>query len=174
MEEKEIWKDIEGYEELYKVSNFGNVKSLNYRHTGKEKTLKVGKHRDDYLYVNLYKDGKMKSHSVHRLVAIAFIPNPYGLPEVNHIDEDKENNKASNLEWCTSKYNSNYGTRTQKISKPVIAIHKINGLILEFPSAHEAERQLGINHRHICACCKGKLNSCGGFYWMYKNNNDAE
>ena len=110
----EIWKDIEGYENLYQVSNLGRVKSLNYNHTGKEKIMKAKKDKG-YLRVQLYKDGKPKFYSVHRLVATSFLPNPNNLSQVNHIDEDKSNNIVDNLEWCSAKYNSNYGTRIQRI-----------------------------------------------------------
>ena len=166
--EKEIWKDIEGYEGLYKVSNIGRVKSLKY---GKERILKGSKDSNGYLQVSLYKEGKMKTYRVHRLVAEVFLENPENLPEVNHLSEDKTDNSLENLEWCTSQYNCNYGTRNkrmaEKLSKPVIAIDKITGLIVEFPSALEAERQTGIYQTNITQCCKGKHKSCGGFYWMY-------
>ena len=174
----EIWKDIEGYEGLYQVSNRGNVKSLNYRHTGKEGILKAGKDKDSYLQVNLWKDGKMKTYKVHQLVAQAFLSNPQGYKELNHKDEDKTNNRADNLEWCSRSYNINYGTRNERVAenqcKPIIGIDKVTGLIVEFPSAHEAERKFGINNGNIIRCCQGKLNSCGGFYWMYVSIDDAE
>ena len=174
---EEIFKDIEGYEGKYQTSNRGNVKSLNYRGTGKEKILKPQKTGDSYLQVHLYLDGKGKFYLVHRLVAQAFLPNPDNLPEVNHKDENPKNNNVDNLEWCTSKYNSNYGTRNQrvaeKISKPILAIDKRTGLILKFVSSIEAERETGIDHSSIIKCCKGKMNSCGGFYWMYADA-DAE
>ena len=163
--EKEIWKDIVGYEGLYKVSNMGRVKSLKY---GKERILKPQKDRSGYLVVGLWKDGKRKWYLMHRLVATIFCENPHGFKEVNHIDENKTNNYADNLEWCSRSYNINYGTRIQKISKPIIGIDRVTGLIVEFTSAHEAERQTGIAQSTICACCKGKRSSCGGFYWMYK------
>ena len=170
--EKEIWKDIEDYEGRYQVSNMGNAKSLNYRRTGKERILKTRKTSDGYLLVTLYKDGKMKTYYVHRLVATAFCENPEGYTEINHIDQDKTNNKVDNLEFCSRSYNINYGTRNkriaEKLGKPVIAIDKRTGLILEFPSALEAERETGIANGSIIQCCKGKRNSAGGFYWMYK------
>ena len=171
--EKEIWKDIEGYEGLYKVSNMGNVKSLKY---GKERILKAGKNRGGYLYVFLYKDGKAKNYTVHKLVGNAFLSNPQGYKELNHKDEDKTNNCVDNLEWCSRLYNNTYNDRAKKagkkigkkLSKPVIAIDKRTGLVLEFSSALEAERETGIANGNIIQCCKGKRNSCGGFYWMYK------
>lgn len=158
----EEWKPIKGYEGLYEVSNLGRVKSLNYLHTGKEGILKANKDNDGYLYVNLYKNNKMKSCTIHRLVAIAFVENPEGYNEVNHIDKNRENSKASNLEWCSRQYNVDYSQ-----SKAVIGIDKVSGLIVEFISAKEAARQIGIDNGNISKCCKGKRNSAGGFLWFY-------
>ena len=191
MEEKEIWKDIKGFEGKYQVSNMGNVKSLErtvwnsargYYKTVHERILKGRKTGNDYLQVLLSKDGKAKGYLVHRLVASAFCENPHGFKEVNHIDEDKTNNCADNLEFCSRSYNMTYNDRAKKVgkkvaeklSKPVLAIDKRTGLIVEFLSAHEAERKLGIAQQNICACLKGKRNSAGNFYWMYANNDDAE
>ena len=190
----EEWKDIEGYEGLYMVSNLGNVKSLNYRHTGKEKILKAGKNNCGYLYVSLCKENTKKTCTIHRLVAIAFCENSHGYKEVNHISEDKTDNRAENLEWCSRSYNMTYNGRAKKVaeklrgkkqtkehikkrvekkSKPVYGINKVSGLIVEFPSAKEAERTLGINNSHIIACCKGKrYKSAGGFYWHYASDSE--
>lgn len=111
---QEIWKDIEGYEGLYQVSNFGRVKSLYF---GKEKILKQSKHKDEYLQVSLSRNGKKKTFTIHKLVALAFIPNPDNLLEVNHKDENKQNNHIENLEFCNHTYNINYGTCKKRISK---------------------------------------------------------
>lgn len=108
----EVFRPVEGYEGLYEVSNLGRVKSLKW---GKERILKPGMDGCGYLKANLYKEGKIKHFMVHRLVAQAFIPNPEGLPQINHKDEDKTNNRVDNLEWCTAKYNSNYGTRIEQM-----------------------------------------------------------
>ena len=167
MEEKEIWKDIEGFEGMYQVSNMGNVKSLNYNHTGKEKILKGRDTGIGYLQLHLYKDGKRKNYFVHQLVATAFCENQEEYTEVNHINEDKSDNRADNLEWCSRQYNVEYSK-----AKAIIGINKISRLILEFPSLMEAERMTGIPHQNICACLKGKRNSAGNYYWMYANNND--
>ena len=172
----EEWRDIKGWEGLYQVSNLGNVKSLErkvwngrgyYKTT--ERILKSFDNGYGYLQVILRKGEKSKTCYVHRLVACAFIPNPQGLPDVNHKDENKENNCVENLEYCTKAYNNNYGTRTEKTIKPVYGINKTSGLIVEFSSIMEAERALGINNSHIVKCCKGKQKSAGGFYWMYKD-----
>ena len=166
----EVWKPVKGYEGLYEVSNMGRVKSLErtvwdnrgcYR-TVPEKILRGRKNNCDYLQVHLYRDGKAKWHSIHRLVAQAFLENPQNLPEVNHIDEVRDNNIASNLEWCSRLYNIEYSQ-----GKAVIGINKVSGLILEFPSSCEASRVTGINQSHITQCCKGRLNSAGGFLWFY-------
>ena len=106
----EIWKDVKGYEGKYMVSNLGRFKSLNYRRTGKEKILEGYPDKDGYLFVQLWKDGKGKNCRINRLVAQAFLENPQNLPEVNHKDEDKTNNRVENLEWCTTQYNIKYGT----------------------------------------------------------------
>lgn len=183
---EEIWRDIEGYEKLYQVSNFGNVRSLP-RNTKKGRVLKHTRYKNGYLYLNLCKDGKSKHYYIHRLVAQAFLPNPDNLPQVNHRDENPSNNRVDNLEWCTSKYNNNYGSHNQKISEaqrgisrgpyseetkrkksiPVAQLTKKGELIVIFYGATEAERQTGIAHQSINACCIGKRKSAGGFVWKY-------
>lgn len=170
---KEIWKDVEGYEGCYQVSNFGNIKSLNYMQTGKEKILKGFKITNGYLAVNLSKDGKSKTHTIHRLVAKTFIENPDNLTQVNHKDEDKTNNRVDNLEWCCAKYNMNYGTRTkrqseiltnyQKFSKQVLCVE--TGKI--YPSVMQVEREFGFAGSNISAVCRGKGKTAYGFHWKY-------
>lgn len=116
----EIWKDIKGYEGLYQVSNLGRVKSLNYLGHHKEMIKKPSLQKkttmksSQYYQTVLYKNGKAKTVTVHRLVAEAFIPNPDNLPQVNHIDHNPLNNKVDNLEWCTAKYNSNHKRNNRK------------------------------------------------------------
>lgn len=167
----EVWKNIEGYEGLYQVSNFGRVKSLKF---GKEKILKPLRIKCGYLQVNLSKNGKGKMCYVHRLVALAFIPNPNCLSEVNHKDENKENNRVDNLEWCNRTYNNNYGTRNKKIGEkkliPVLQYDKDGTFIREWKSMIDVENELGINNSNITQCCRGKLKSAGGFRWAYKNS----
>lgn len=165
-----IWKEISGYDGLYEVSDTGLVRSLKF---GKTRILKPRKHRDGYLFVRLCKDGKVRQMLVHRLVALAFIPNPQNLDTVNHKNEDKHNNNISNLEWMTLTDNQNYGTRNKRIaearSKQVQQLDKKTGeLLATFPSIQEAERQTGIAGSNICSCCRGKLKSAGGCRWRYE------
>lgn len=156
----EIWRDIEGYEGIYQISNKGRVKSL---YKGSERILKPWNNGRGYYCIILCNDNVKKTFLLHRLVAQAFIPNLYNLSEVNHKDENKLNNCVVNLEWCTRQYNVDYS-----LSKAVIGIDKVSGLILEFPSTREAERQTGISKGNICDCLKGKLKTAGGFVWRYK------
>ena len=114
--EKEIWKDVKNYEGLYEVSNLGRVKSLNYNRTRKEKILKSG-YVCGYCKVVLWKYGKKKMYTVHRLVAEHFIPNPDNKPCIDHIDGNRSNNRVENLRWCTYKENSNNPITLQRMSE---------------------------------------------------------
>ena len=163
---KEYWKPIVGYEGLYMVSNWGRVKSMNYRHSGKERILKPVTNSSGYLLVKLCKDGKVKTFTVHRLVAEHFIPNPNNYKEVNHKDENKTNNVVSNLEWCDRKYNQNYGTRTEKCSKKVYQYTLDGKFVKEWASTCECGRN-GYTQQAISACCNGKLKKYRGFIWKY-------
>lgn len=177
MKIEEIWKDINDYEELYQISNLGNIKSLNRvlkdNRVWKERIMKPVKDKDGYFCVNLYKNNKTKRFKVHRLVAQAFIPNPDNLPCVNHKDEDKTNNNVENLEWCTHEYNSNYGTAiermTKTLSNPVLQLMKDGSLVRVWPSVMEVERQLHFSNSYISACCRGKRHSAYGYKWRYVN-----
>ena len=157
----EIWKDIEGYEGLYQVSNLGRVRSLNYKRTGKVQNMKLGTYPNGYKMVDLKKNNKRKAHLVHRLVAKAFIPNPDQLCEVNHKDEDKANNAVDNLEWCSHIYNQHYGTKTERQAKskgkPVICITTGE----TYYCASEAMRKTGVDKGNIHKCCRGQYKSAG-------------
>lgn len=109
----EKWKSVSGYEGLYWVSNLGRVRST-------EKVLKPTLNSKGYERVGLHKNGSLKTVYVHRLVACAFIPNPEGKPQVNHMDEDKRNNRADNLEWCTPLYNNTYGKKNERSNQTKI------------------------------------------------------
>ena len=180
---REEWRNIEVFEGYYMISNLGRVKSLermkwNGRGYQKvpEKILKGRDNGHGYLRVNLCKEGKVKQHLVHVLVATAFLPNPDNLPEVNHKDENKQNNCVENLEWCSHSYNNKYNDKAKKVgkkrSKPVYSVDKESGLIMWWQSAHEAERCTGIPHQNIIKCCKGKLNSAGNHIWFYADDNE--
>lgn len=181
----EIWKEIEGYEGLYEISNLGRVKSLKGN-----KIRKPAKERCGYLFIALSKNNIKKQYKVHRLVAQAFIDNPNNYPIINHKDEDKTNNKVENLEWCDHKYNSNYGTAIQRrllseklnpkrkeiidkrrksntnhpnMSKPVLCVE--TGKI--FPSTHQIQRELGFASSNISSVCLGKYKQAYGYMWRY-------
>ena len=168
MEEK--WKPVKGYEGLYEVSDYGNVRSLNYRRTGKIQKLKPTKDTCGYLQVCLCKNGKVKYKHIHRLVAEAFIPNPLNLSEANHKSECKMLNFACVLEWCNRRYNMNYGTVKDRLGKPRKAIDQFDkdgNFIHHWKSLREASRLLEINVRSICSCLKGGRKYAGGFVWKY-------
>lgn len=160
---EEIWKDIEGYPN-YQVSNMGRVKSLKF---GKEKILKSNNDGGGYFMVNLSKDRKQKTHRIHRLVASAFLPNPDNLPQVNHKDEDKSNNRVENIEYCDAKYNNSYGTRIERIQKPILQFTKEDKLVRKWSSLTDVEIELGIKHGDISKCCKGKRKAAGDYKWGY-------
>ena len=182
---EEIWKDIEGFEGLYQVSNLGRVRSLGrdlvrksrygtmapYHINGR--VLKPLHSQGDYCYVHLFdKNGTSTNHKVHRLVAKAFVPNPDNLNEVNHIDEDKENNRADNLEWCKHMDNCNHGTRNERSA--VMRGIQVEQLTLDghhvafYQSACDASRQTGIARKGINDCCRRHLKTAGGYLWKYK------
>ena len=169
--DNEVWKDIKGFEGLYQVSNMGRVKSLNYNRTGKEKILSPGKDGVGYLFVDLRREGSRKLHYIHRLVLMAFSPveNIENL-EVNHLDEDKTNNRIDNLEWCDRSYNINHGTRNVRVAEknsiPIVQLSLDGKYIRSWESSMAAARG-GYNQGNINSCCKGKLKTHKGYRWMY-------
>ena len=158
MNENEVWKDVVGYEGLYKVSDRGNVYSVERMSSQGNKIggrmLKPIRHGNGYIRVSLCKNGIKKNKRVHRLVAEAFIPNPEKLPQVNHKDENPSNNEFSNLEWCDARYNSNYGTRNERIRKKVRAVNIKNGEVIRFKSTVEAGSK-GYYPSIVARVCKG-------------------
>ena len=123
----EEWRDIKGYEGLYQVSNLGRVKSFKDNNGNcREKILNYKPKKDGYIQVKLFKNGTYRIFKVHRLVAESFIPNPDNYPIINHKDENKTNNTVSNLEWCTQKYNINYGTHNKRVSESSKGISREN------------------------------------------------
>lgn len=162
------WKAIRGFEGLYKVSDMGEIKSLC---AGRYKTEMIRKpvpDKDGYLTVNLKKNSKYYCRKIHRLVAEAFIKNPYGLPQINHIDENKTNNSASNLEWCDSKYNNNYGKHASSSNKPVFKLDECGNVLSAYRSIKEAGRANAIDPTLISPVLTGKRKHAGGFRWAYQ------
>lgn len=171
----EQWKPVVGFENRYEVSDQGNV-----RNTTTKQVLRPQARKHGYLAVWLYgKRGNKragKQYSVHRIVAEAFVKNPSGYTEVNHIDECKQNNAANNLEWCSRKHNVNYGTtqqrRAEKIrngprAKAIDQLDLNGNYIRSFPSAAEANRLYGFNRTCICNAIKGKQETANGFKWRF-------
>ena len=178
--ENEIWKDIKGFEGLYRVSNLGRVKSLERFRKGendslvsvKERILKPLINHRGYYGVQLYKQSVGKFYQVHRLVWEAFNGKiPEGL-QVNHINEIKTDNRLSNLNLMTCKENINYGTgierRAKSKSKSVLQFTLDNILVKEYPSTHQIERETGFAQSNISKCCKGKRKTAYGYKWRYK------
>lgn len=163
MNYKEVWKDIPGYEGKYKVSNLGNIIDLDFAGYGVAVVKKKSINTAGYEVTRI--GGKIKL--VHRLVAEAFITNPNNYPQVNHIDEDRLNNRADNLEWCTLRYNINYGSRTEKTYKPVVAI-TADGEIEEYASIKEASKAVGVTSPAIVYALQHKTTS-GQRKWAYRD-----
>jgi len=195
---KEIWKDIKGYEGYYQVSNLGRVKSLDrlvFTNGYKSKYIKLGKilsngiNGDGYEHVVLYKYGKKLTTKVHRLVAIAFIPNNSNKPEVNHIDSNRKNNKLNNLEWVTKSENIRHGyyfgniTKIGKLnymkgrigkkhhsSKPIIQMDMNGNHLCEFESISSVKRKhKSFSIGNISSTCKGKFSHAYGYKWKFKD-----
>lgn len=156
----EVWKPIEGYEGC-EVSNLGNVRNKN------GKLFKQFLNSKGYYRVSL---GTQRLQLVHRLVAKAFVDNPNDYPIVNHKDEDKTNNCADNLEWCTYKYNSNYGDAptksSQKSRRPVVQVLP-SGELVFWESLRAVERELGYSHNNISNVCKGYYKKAYGCRWYF-------
>ena len=179
---EEVWKDIDGYEGLYQVSNLGNVKSLRYMGRNEKRNLTPKCNNAGRLWVELRGNGKPKQFLIHRLVASAFIQNPYNYPQINHIDENPKNNVVGNLEWCTGIYNVReyYKNHPEKASKrkhsPIYNRHmdskilqytKTGELVKEWKNPIEAVHENGWNEWSIIQCCKGKRHTAYGYIWQY-------
>ena len=160
---EEVWKDVKGFDGIYQVSNLGNIRSV--------KLMKPRPIWNGYMQISFYKDGIEYHRLVHRVVAEAFLENSENLPQVNHKDENKKNNRADNLEWCTRNYNKNYGTgnkrSAEKRSKRVLQFTLDWELIEEHPSLISIERNLGYDHSTIAKCCNRKKAQAYGYRWKY-------
>ena len=171
----EVFREIKGFDGKYLVSNLGRVKSkFSYKGTD-ERILKQYKHKNtDYLFVRLFVEAKnrktrqkYKNYDVHRLVAETFIENPEELGYVNHKDENKQNNHADNLEWCTAKYNSNYGSIKERTCKRV-GKYDLEGNLLEtYSSVTEAGEKNHYYKGNISSCCNGNFKTAYGYVWKH-------
>ena len=154
----EQWEKLDFTDGHYSVSNYGNVKN---NKTGR--ILKPCLKKNGYLQIQIGK----KWFLIHRLLACAFVENPLNLKYVNHIDEIKTNNRANNLEWCTAKYNVNYGKGSQARCHEVFQIAPDGSIIKKWNSLKSASQALGIKYQGISRVCHGKRATCGGYKWEY-------
>lgn len=181
--EQPIWKPYPDYP-FVEANQFGEIRTKDRIATDrngrklhiKGRVLKQQRSKDGYMRVWLSVNGKKVSLSVHRIVASCFIPNPLGLPEINHIDNDPTNNAISNLEWCTHEYNmaykEKYGVSAAEVEgRPVIAINPETSEAFWFESQHEAERQLGVDQGNITRVVNGKYNQTGGYWFCNADKN---
>lgn len=184
---EEIWKDIQGYEGIYQVSNLGNVKSLNYRNRGYAQNLVPKTNNKGRLWVELAKNRIKKPFQISRLVAETFVENPEKLPIVNHKDENPKNNRVDNLEWCTLSYNVRYSIkrhpeRTRKGiqtgKRNCIRNGKLTNLrvyqltlegeiVREWDNSTQIKRETGMSDWSISECCRGNRSKAYGFRWQY-------
>ena len=173
----EEWKDIPGYEGLYQASTEGRIRSLpkpsRIRRGNKivpftypGKIISVSQTKKGYLMTALFKEGKLKSYTIHRLIANTFIPNPENLPQINHKNEIKNDNRVCNLEWCTNLYNRNYGTNKDNFKKKVIRVSE-SGEEVVYNSVTEGAKANGMNKTSVSACCRGKRKQAGGYKWKF-------
>ena len=173
----ETWKDVVGYEGLYEVSSFGQV-----RNAQTKRVLKQQRTRTGYFGVWLYgrehlKGRNGKRFQTHRIVAIAFCDNPNNLPEVNHKNENKADNRSENLEWCTHKENSAYGTRGERIgaanlngkrSKQVFQYLPSGELVTVYPSMAEMQRSTGFRKGNVWKQMNGIYETAYGYKWAHE------
>lgn len=184
--EKEIWKDVEDYEGIFKISNKGRLKRVKNSHNMPDNNILKGSIcMHGYRYYNMKVRGKGKKNKAHRLVAIAFLENPDNLPQVNHIDGNKLNNTAENLEWCDQKHNNRHAlatglrdidmqqvrnmhkTMAKKQQRKVNQLDLDGDLIKQFDSMNEAADYFGGHSSNIRRVCKGKGKTAFGYKWEY-------
>lgn len=187
--EQEIWKTYPEYP-FIEASNLGRMRTKDHwvtykngrKQLYKSHVLKQQLSKNGYMYITLSVNGKAVYLLVHRVIAVSFLPNPDNLPEVNHKDNDRTNNAASNLEWCTSRYNmaykEKYGISAKEATKvlrhPLIAINPEFSEVFWFESQHEAARQLGVNQGNMNEVVKRKRQTAGGYWFCNADENAVE
>lgn len=184
---EEIWKDIDGYDGLYRISNEGRILSMKFgpqklKNTS-PKIMKQSISSSGYLHVQLYKNGKSSTKLIHILVANAFIPNLLNKPEVNHIDGNKKNNSANNLEWVTKSENAQHAIKNglkpkplmsgkcgslSPVSKPVLQCDDFGNIIKVWDCAGDAAKFYGCRTNSIYRCISGTRKTCKGYVWKHK------
>ena len=179
---EEIWKDVDGYEGKYQISKLGNVMSLNYAGRGYARKLTPKCNNSGRLWVELLDGGKRKCMLIHRLVALAFIPNPENLPQINHKDENPKNNAVENLEWCDQKYNIRYSLERhperykekrqtakygRRLNLKVDQFDKDGNFIKRWPNSRTIHVETKMSDWGISECCRGNRKTAHGFIWRY-------
>ena len=176
----EEWQPItiNGVRIDYEISNFGRVKTLrnsNRHHRGD--VLNLHLNAKGYPIVTLVYQGKHHTIAVHKLVALFFVPNTLSLPEINHKDENKTNNRADNLEWCNRSYNVQYGTgitrRTRTLSRPLCQYNYNGELVRTWPSVKDAARQNNLDASCLTRCAEGMIRTFKGYIWLYQDNKNS-
>lgn len=186
---EEIWKQIDGFEGRYYVSNLGRVKvkggtrrkNPSRVYSTQDKVLKFNRNNSGYLTVGLGRrmDGTRRTKTVHKLVALAFLPNPNGYTEINHIDENKDNNCVENLEWCTRKYNVHYNNDSMIIKgaekqRKYFGQYDLDGkLIRVWHGFKKLHRETEFDRTEVSRCCRGKKESYRGYTWKYLTKEEA-
>ena len=176
---KEVWKDIDGYNGVYQVSSLGRVRSNGYYYNignskryASPKIISQSYTVEGYLVCSLTKDGKTTQYKVHRLIAMAFIPNPENKPQINHKNGVKDDNRLDDLEWATSKENTIHAHKSGLCKKkgrayPVAQLDDFGNFIKVFDSARSAALLIKKSDSNLSKICRKGYGTCGGYKWKY-------